>query len=205
MAKDRRPSPPPEETADLLMAELRRRGMSEAEIAQALRKKKRKRVIEFNAVKTPHVRWQQDYPKARAPSADLVTVEAAAERLQLHPKTVLRMIRDQRLPAKRIGKAYRIQKKELDAFAGVAEAESPPIELSVTTIVDLAGVEPEPARLWAQRITAALNGRPSNSAALRADVVHEPARRQLKIVIVGGPGDTAGLLELIEVWAGQSG
>jgi excisionase family DNA binding protein len=52
-------------------------------------------------------------------SGSLYTVEQAAERLKLHPKTVLRMIRDGRLKAARIGKAYRIAGEELDAVAGV--------------------------------------------------------------------------------------
>ena len=46
------------------------------------------------------------------------TVEHAARRLQLHPKTVLRFIRDGRLPAKRLGKAWRIRQSDLDALAG---------------------------------------------------------------------------------------
>ena len=57
-------------------------------------------------------------------SGSLYTVEQAAERLKLHPKTVLRMIREGRLKAARIGKAYRIAGDDLDAVAGVARAEA---------------------------------------------------------------------------------
>ncbi len=57
-------------------------------------------------------------PANRLPHDDLCTVETAAAHLQVHRKTVLRYIRDGRLPATRIGKAYRIQRADLDAFAG---------------------------------------------------------------------------------------
>ena len=38
-------------------------------------------------------------------STTLFTVEQAAQRLNLHPKTVLRYIRDGQLPATRVGKS----------------------------------------------------------------------------------------------------
>ena len=46
-------------------------------------------------------------------SQQLVTVEQAAQELSLHPKTVLRYIRDNRLPATRVGRSYRILRSEL--------------------------------------------------------------------------------------------
>ena len=57
-------------------------------------------------------------------SAELFTVEQAADRLKLHPKTVLRMIHEGRLKATRLGKAYRISGDDLDAAAGVTRAEA---------------------------------------------------------------------------------
>ena len=46
----------------------------------------------------------------------LITVEQAAEQLKLHPKTVLRHIREGRLPATRIGKSYRLRAADVDEF-----------------------------------------------------------------------------------------
>ncbi len=57
---------------------------------------------------------------------ELYTVEAAAERLKLHNKTVLRFIREGRLRATKIGKQYRILHSDLDAFAGVGSAREAP-------------------------------------------------------------------------------
>ena len=68
----------------------------------------------------------------------LVTVDQAAEQLNLHPNTVLRYIRDGRLPATRIGKSYRIARANLDAFAGVASGKSQAaVDARTTCIVDI--------------------------------------------------------------------
>jgi len=48
-----------------------------------------------------------------------VTVRQAAEALGLHVKTVLRFIREGRLPAHRMGKSYRLRRSDVDAFAGL--------------------------------------------------------------------------------------
>lgn len=189
----------------MLQAELRRRGMSEAEIEAALRKKKRSRVIAFNAVKTGQMKSSPAYIKASG-GGDLTTVEDAAQRLQLHPKTVLRMIHEGRLKATRIGKSYRIRRRDVDALAGVPPSDlaHPPVA-SVTSIVDMTDVTSDQARTWALSVTNALNGRPHDGPAMRTDVIYDPDSGRLKIVIVGGARDTANLLALIQLWSERSG
>lgn len=48
--------------------------------------------------------------------SDLMTVEQVADYLQLNKLTVYKYIRDGRLPAARLGKAYRIRLSDVDAF-----------------------------------------------------------------------------------------
>lgn len=134
---------------------------------------------------------------------ELCTVDFAAERLKLHPKTVLRFIREGRLPARRIGKAYRIRRADLDAFAGVPPAAQPPPEPSVTTIVDIPGIGAALAQKWARTVTNALNAKPMDGPPLRADVVYDEAREHLKIIAVGPPGDVVNLMNLVRVWLDQ--
>jgi excisionase family DNA binding protein len=135
---------------------------------------------------------------------ELCTVEFAAERLKLHPKTVLRFIRDGRLRATRMGKSYRILRADLDAFAGVPPREEAVAgEAWVTSIVDVPGVGPELARKWASQVPSALAARPSDGPPIRADVIYEPERAHLKIILVGSPADTVSMLSLIRVWLDQ--
>jgi excisionase family DNA binding protein len=134
-------------------------------------------------------------------SEELCTVDFAAERLKLHPKTVLRMIREGRLPARRIGKAYRIRRADLDAFAGVPAR--PAADPSITAIVDVPGLGAALAQKWALTVTNALNAKPMAGTPLRADVVYDPDREHLKIIVVGPPGDVVDLMNLVRVWLEQ--
>ena len=135
-------------------------------------------------------------------SEELYTVEQAAERLKLHAKTVLRAIREARLRATRVGKSYRILASDLDAFAGVP-ARPAASAASVTSIVDVPDVGPTLAQKLAASVTNALNARRGREALLRADVIYEPERRHLKIIVVGSPGDTVNLLSLVQIWLEQ--
>jgi len=138
------------------------------------------------------------------PPGDLVTVDFAADVLQLHPKTVLRFIREGRLAANRIGKAYRIRRADLEALAGVAlKPEPPQPAVWVTSIVDVPNVEPELAKRWGRNVMSALQARHPAATPIRAEVIHEPDRAHLKILITGSPGDTAALLSLIRLWSEQ--
>lgn len=47
---------------------------------------------------------------------EVLTVEQAAEMLQLHKATVYKYIREGVVPAVRIGKSYRILRRDLDAL-----------------------------------------------------------------------------------------
>jgi excisionase family DNA binding protein len=203
----------PEESAALLQAELRRRGMTDTEIAQTLRKKKRRKVLEFDLVKSRHLMTdpraaERKGASARAPrgrpSDELCTVDFAAEQLKLHPKTILRSIRDGRLRATRVGKSYRILRSDLEAFSGLPAAGVAPVEApSVTAIVDVPGVGAEQARKWARTVPNALTGRREGARPIRADVIYEPEREHLKIVVVGAPDEAVNLLSLIRLWLEQ--
>src|SRR6185312_3218275 len=146
----------------------------------ALRKRKRRAQLDLAARLPTHglVPGRPDlkarparYEPPSRPADELCTVDFAAGRLQLHPKTVLRFIRDGRLPAKRIGKSYRIRRADLDALAG---APAPVVEARVSAVVDVEPVGRERAQWWMQAVPAALQGRAAQSPPLRADLVYDP-------------------------------
>lgn len=56
--------------------------------------------------------------------SNYLTTEQVASRLKLHQNTVIRYIRDKKLPATKVGKAYRIRESDLAAFLG--EPARPP-------------------------------------------------------------------------------
>lgn len=136
--------------------------------------------------------------------ANLLTVEQAAEQLNLHPKTVLRYIRDGRLPATRVGKAYRIARAKLDAFAGVAsnpsanssEAEA---EVRATCIVDIPNVAVgETERIATFLQASALSGR-DHSSPLHLQTTFDPLAKCMKVVLIGSPSDVSNMLEMLQI------
>ena len=149
-------------------------------------------------------------------SEEVYTVEQFAERLKLHPKTVLRFIRDGRLRAVKVGKSYRILRTEMEAMTGVApgayriageEMEAMigrrggPSAIRVTSIVDFAQVTPDRAQYLARTLPSLRTGQSAGSDLMNLSVAYDPATRGLKIVIVGSPGDTAAMLKMIDVLA----
>ena len=127
-------------------------------------------------------------------SGELYTVEQAAERLQLHPKTVLRMIREERLKATRLGKAYRISGADLDAAAGVARAETRELPDRATVIGDFGGLSPDVAQRLASTLTGMLGSHKVRQAPITVETAYDPVLRRMKVVATGAPEDTAALL-----------
>ena len=138
-------------------------------------------------------------------SGSVHTVEQAAERLKLHPKTVLRMIRDGRLKAVRIGKAYRIADDDLDAVAGVARAEARDASDRATVIADFGDLSPETAGRLGSTLGAMVSGsHKARSGPVTLETAYDPMLRRLKLVIIARPDDAATLLKsvafLVENW-----
>jgi excisionase family DNA binding protein len=124
------------------------------------------------------------------------TVEHAAERLALHPKTVRRFIRDGRLRATRIGKSWRILASDLDAFAGVPTAPTKIRQpVRVTAIADLPDVSMEVSRLLATALQALVMAPRDHSRPIKLDTAYDPERSHLKVVVVADALDAAAILQ----------
>jgi excisionase family DNA binding protein len=130
------------------------------------------------------------------------TVERAAERLAVHPKTILRFIRDGRLRATRIGKAWRILASDLDAFAGVpgraARAHEP---VRVTAIAELEDVSMDVSRRLATALQALVMAPRDRTRPIKLDTVYDPERSHLKVVVVAEALDAAALLQSLHGFA----
>ena len=207
------------DSATLLRRELRRRGIGEAEIDDLLRKKRRRRVLEFDLVKSHHLVDMNSEgrvpPRAKKPkrgrrdsrqvvSDELCTVEFAADQLKLHPRTVQRIIREGRLPARRIGKSYRIRRSDLESFAGLpaASAAALPPPPTMTGIIDVQGVDADTARLWARSLATAAQ-RSRNEGRVRGEIIHDSASGSAKIIVIGSTDEALSLLTLARVWTEQ--
>jgi len=128
----------------------------------------------------------------------LVTVEQAAEELNLHSKTVLRYIRDGRLPATRVGKSYRIARAKLDAFAGVASGKSGNgVHARATCIVDIPGIAVEGAERMATFLHSIAMAGDAETPPLHLQTAFDPPAGSMKVVVIGSPSDVGRLLEML--------
>ena len=133
-------------------------------------------------------------------SDSLVTVEQAAEQLNLHPKTVLRYIREGRLEATRVGKSYRIMRTKLDAFAGIAGgAGDADAGMRATCIVDIPGLSVDRAERMATFLHAAALTGDGQTPPLQLQTAFDPLGRTMKVVLIGTPPDVRWLLEMLQV------
>src|ERR1700744_1324907 len=130
-------------------------------------------------------------------SGESYTVEQVAGRLKLHPKTVLRMIREGRLKAVRLGKAYRIAGDDLDAAAGVVRAEVRESPDRATVIVDYGDISPDLAQRLGSTLGAMLGSNQARATPITLQTAYDPTLRRLKVVVIGSPDDAATLLKSV--------
>ena len=132
-------------------------------------------------------------------SEEVYTVEQFAERLKLHRKTVLRFIHEGRLRAVKVGKSYRILRSDMEAMAGLVRGAGP-TGARVTSIVDVPDVEPALAERLSRLLPSLRMGRDAHPDPMSLDVAYDPARRHLKVIIVGSPDDTATMLQMVQTF-----
>ncbi|MEC3919874.1 helix-turn-helix domain-containing protein [Nocardia sp. CDC160] len=134
----------------------------------------------------------------------LYSVEEVADRLGLHVRTVRGYVRDGKLPATRIGKQYRINQADLEAFTGLPTPESLRESVArqrhseVSSIVEVDAVDQTTADRVSSLLTGAAGNRFANDQPLRVQTFYDRERARLKVILVGGLGDTARLLEYME-------
>lgn len=133
------------------------------------------------------------------------TVEQVAELLTLHPKTIQRYIREGRLPAKKIGKSWRITAHDLSVFAEQTEACSPHADTDkrpedkvlISSVVDIQIDNFEQGVRISNMLTAAMNGKPSLFGKSAMHVQHLQYENKVRISLWGTIAFIQAMLELI--------
>jgi excisionase family DNA binding protein len=129
---------------------------------------------------------------------DMYSVEQVAERLGLHVRTVRNYVRDGRLKAVKIGKQYRIARADLEALTGAPVAAAPAGHVEVSSIVQIDGLAPGAADRLSTLLTAGAQAPRDSPEPLRLQTIYDKGRSRMKIVILGGPAETADILQLLD-------
>lgn len=131
---------------------------------------------------------------------DILTVEQAAARLHLHPKTVLRYIREGRLSATRVGKGYRIARASVEALVGLAPERTDEVEVRVTCVVDIpSGSTAESERLATFLQAVALSRPPGSQPPMHLETAYDPRSHTTKVVVIASLSDVTRVLEMLQV------
>ena len=101
------------------------------------------------------------------------TVEKIAEMLEMHPKTIQKYIREGKLRATKVGKAWRVSGHDLSQFVQTNTEENPIVEarkdknpddkIMISSVVDIDVESMDEAMSIVNMLTAGMNSKPSDS------------------------------------------
>ena len=142
----------------------------------------------------------------------MYTVAQVAEILDLHPKTIRRLIKDGRLKARKIGREWRVRREDLREYAHgelagrPAEAASalPLAErVRVSAVIELGDGNSEEVSRLSNALLAVLTAKDQAWGETRYDLIFHPETRQARFIVHGTPGFIRTLLELVEALVGR--
>lgn len=138
---------------------------------------------------------------------DFYSPEEVGELLGLHARTIRRYIREGRIKATRIGKQYRINVQDFNAFAGSHDPLRAPAPMHrgrrvfVSTTVDIEAISPEESQNVINQLTAAFSTDRDESSGRRLDSIYYEEQGRLRIIINAELEFTNAALGLINVLA----
>ena len=127
--------------------------------------------------------------------------------LGLHARTVRRYIREGRLKATRIGKQYRINIQDFNAFAGSHDPLRAPAPIHrgrrvfVSTTVDIEAISPEESENVTNQLSAVFSTNRHGSTGRHLDSIYYEEHGRLRIVINAELDFTNAVLGLINMLA----
>jgi excisionase family DNA binding protein len=132
----------------------------------------------------------------------IYSVERVAELLNLHVKTVRAYVRTGKLKAKRIGKQYRITRRDLEDFAGTSAIDAPTAvartrHVVTSVLIDADAVPAATAERISTMVMAGLNAKRGEAEAPHVDVIYYPEHAKLRVTITADPGVAAGLMRVV--------
>ena len=154
---------------------------------------------------------------------EILSIEEVAKRIGLHPKTVRKHITDGKLPARKVGRQWRVLGSDLERFVGGDEASPKTTDLPA---LELADVETDPSRQRAQRIRvtsvvdvfvsgkeeadrietfvfASMNSAPDPEGSPRCDYIFFPKENKARFIFWGSPKFMSDMLACLEVITDQ--
>ena len=140
----------------------------------------------------------------------LYSVNEVSEILGLHPKTVQRFIREGKLNARKIGRAWKIHVDDLKVYshAELAGLETAPSEstaagaieerLSVSAVIELRNAVDEEVSRISNTLIAVLNGKDPAWGKTRYDYFYQPETGTARFILYGKPAFISSIMKMLE-------
>ncbi len=126
------------------------------------------------------------------------TVEQISELLQMHPKTVQRYIREGKLRAVKVGKAWRVGGHDLSLFTETVPPEGEPGPVAVVSCVaDICAANKDAAVRIMNALGAAHTGKPPEFGQGSIQMQYIPEEMKLRVTLYGGARFAAAMLDAI--------
>ncbi|MCP4134919.1 MAG: helix-turn-helix domain-containing protein [bacterium] len=145
---------------------------------------------------------------------DMYTVDEAADTLGLHPKTIRRFIREEKLKAHKVGGQWRIMDADLKSFMGVDKNSAPEAagsqeiyqspespapsrkeKIQVSSIVDVFVEDSDEAMRISNSIFAILNCKDPAFGKARCDYIFYDDELKARFILWGTPQFISAILE----------
>jgi excisionase family DNA binding protein len=141
-------------------------------------------------------------------SARYISIEEAAQRLNLHVRTVRRYVRSGRLKAVRVGKQYRIAPEDLDALVGATTAAALPTDhvsqrrhTEIVGLVWIDVIDPEEGERVASAVKGYGKGWLNLTNPVHVESLYDKDRRRLKLVLAGSLSEVGDVLTMVDILA----
>ena len=116
-------------------------------------------------------------------SKDFFTVELAAEKLDVHPRTILRFINQGKLNAVKVGRQWRIKNQDLYELLGETVADKKP---NASSVLDIPVNDENEANRYHTLVMASLNSRGSTGDQNhRVDFMYNREEQMVRFVLWG--------------------
>lgn len=136
--------------------------------------------------------------------------------LDLHPKTILRFIHEGKIPARKVGRSWRVEEEDVKAYchSELAGKRAVPLpvnyetlsdRISVSAVIEIKEQHSEEASRISNSILAMLNGEREGSGKNRFDFFYYPEAEKAKYVFYGSLQFISRILEVFGQLCGMKG
>lgn len=137
----------------------------------------------------------------------MYSISELAKILNLHPKTILRFIHEEKIAARKIGRSWMVSEKELKRYCHgdeISEKQEPDYttlrnRITVSAVVEIKEQNSEEASRLSNSFLAMLNSEKGENENVRFDSFYYPEAEKSKFVFYGNPEFISRIMDMFNI------